>query len=186
MAKAIAFMLLLYFGMALAIGILAGGGGYAATSLTEAVDEDDATLKVVSTDGFLDTDYIEFSDGEKVLYTGTTAPPFDVFIGFTGCTRGYGDTTATAHAAGTMIYTTSASTINNAMGFNVAATVDSMGWWSIFTVPASFLFVTAPRMLMMPYQLFTDDLVIFAVILVIIQVAVVITVAMSFIGARRV
>ena len=49
-------MLLLYFGMALAIGILAGGGGYAATSLTEAVDEDDVTLEVVSTDGFLDAD----------------------------------------------------------------------------------------------------------------------------------
>ena len=57
MAKAIAFMLLLYFGMALSVGVLAGGSGYAATSLTEAVDEDDVTLKVVSTDGFLDTDY---------------------------------------------------------------------------------------------------------------------------------
>jgi len=186
MAKAIAFMLLLYFGMALAIGILAGGGGYAATSLTEAVDEDDATLKVVSTDGFLDTDYIEFSDGEKVLYTGTTAPPFDVFIAFTGCTRGYEDTTKIAHAAGTMIYTTSASTVNNAMGFNIAATVDSMGLWSIVTVPAQFLYKTMPRLLVMPYQLFTGDLVIFAVILVIIQMAVVITIGMSFIGARRV
>jgi len=186
MAKAIAFMLLLYFGMALAIGVLAGGGGYAATSLTEAIDEDTATLQVVSTNGFLDTDYIEFSDGEKVLYTGMTAPPFDVFIAFTGCTRGYEGTTATAHAEGAMVYTTSASTVNNAMGFNIAATVDSMGMWSILTVAWNFATKTVPRLLMMPYQLFTGELVIFAVILVIIQIAVVITIGMSFIGARRV
>ena len=178
-AKAIAFMLLLYFGMALAIGVLAGGGGYAATSLTEAVDEDDATLAVVSTNGFLDTDYIELKD-EKVLYTGRTA------ISFTGCTRGYNESTAIVHAEGTMVYTTSASTVNNAMGFNIAATVDTMGMWSILTVPWNFATKTVPRLLMMPYQLFTGDLVIFAVILVIIQVAVVITIGMSFIGARRV
>ena len=178
-------MLLLYFGMALAIGILAGGGGYAATSLAAAVDEDDVTLEVVSTDGFLDADYIEFSDGEKVLYTGTTTPPLDVYA-FTGCTRGHEGTTAIAHPIGTMVYTTSASTVNNAMGFNIAATVDSMGMWSILTVPWNFVTKTVPRLLLMPYQLFTGDLVIFAVILVIIQVAIVITIAMSFIGARRV
>ena len=185
MAKAIAFMLLLYFGMALAIGILAGGGGYAATSLTEAVDEDDATLEVVSTEGFLDTDYIEFSDGEYVLYTGTTTPPFDVFA-FTGCTRGYNGTTATAHPIGTMVYTTSASTVNNAMGFNIAATVDTMGTWSILTVPWNFATKTLPRLLIIPYQLFRDDLAIFAVVLVLIQMSIVITIGMSFIGARRV
>ena len=178
MAKAIAFMLLLYFGMALAIGVLAGGGGYAATSLTAGIDEDDATLAVVSTNGFLDTDYIELKD-EKVLYTGRTA------TAFTGCTRGY-ESTAIVHATGTMVYTTSASTVNNAMGFNIAATVDSMGTWSIITVPWNFATKTVPRLLMMPYQLFTGDLVIFAVILVIIQVAIVITIGMSFIGARRV
>lgn len=186
MAKAIAFMLLLYFGMALCVGILAGGGGFAATSLTEAVDEDDTILKVVTTDGFLDTDYIEFSDGEKILYTDLTAPPFTVYIGFINCVRGYEGTTATIHPAGTMVYTTSASTINNAMGFNVAATVDSMGLWSILTVPWNFATKTIPRLLIMPYQLFRGDLVIFAVVLVIIQVAIVITIAMSFIGARRV
>jgi len=180
MGKAIAFVLLLYFGMALSVGILAGGGGYAATSLTDAVDEDSAILEVVSTSGFLDTDYIEFSSGEKVLYTGTTD------ISFTGCTRGYEGTTANEYAVGTMIYTTSASTINNAMGFNIAATIDSMGTWSIITVPFNFLVKTMPRLLMMPYQLFRGDLAIVAVILVLIQMAIVITIAMSFIGARRV
>ena len=173
-------MLLLYFGMALAIGVLAGGSGYAATSLTAGIDEDDVTLAVVSTDGFLGTDYVEFSNGEYVLYTGKTATQF------TGVTRGYNGTTATAHAAGALVYTTSASTVNNAMGFNIAATVDSMGTWSIITVPWNFATKTLPRLLIMPYQLFTDDLAIIAVVLVIIQMAIVITIGMSFIGARRV
>ena len=185
MAKAIAFMLLLYFGMALSVGVLAGGSGYAATSLTADIDEDDVTLEVISTDGFLDTDYLEFSNGEYVLYTGTIAPPFGD-IAFTGCTRGYNGTTATVHPVGTMIYTTSASTVNNAMGFNIAATVDTMGTWSIITVPWNFATKTIPRLLIMPYQLFTEDLVIIAVVLVIIQMAVVIVIGMSFIGARRV
>jgi len=180
MAKAIAFMLLLYFGMALGVGILAGGGGYAATSLTEAVDDDDATLKVVSTSGFLSSaDYVEIKD-EKVLYTGKTNTTF------TGCVRGYDGSTASAYPAGTMVYTTSAATVNNALGFNIAATVDTMGLWSIITVPFNFLYKTVPRLLVMPYQLFRGDLVIVATILVIIQAAIVITIALSFIGARRV
>jgi hypothetical protein len=181
MAKAIAFMLLLYFGMALSVGIIAGGGGYAATSLTADVDADDIILPVASTNGFMGSaDYIEFSDGEKVLYNGTTA------VSFTDCTRGYEGTTPIAHPEGTMVYTTSASTINYAMGFNIAATADTMGVWSVVTIPFMFFTRTLPRLVIMPYQLFTGDLIILAVILVIIQIAIVIAMAMSFIGARRV
>lgn len=179
-AKAIASMLLLYFSMALCVGIVAGGGGFAATSLTEVVAADDLTLPVISTSGFLSSaDYVEIK-GEKVLYAGTTA------TSFTECVRGYDGTTAQAYPAGTMVYSTSASTVNNAIGFNIAATVDSMGLWSIITIPFMFLTRTLPQLLLMPYQLFKGDLVIIAVILVLIQVAVAITIAMSFIGARRV
>lgn len=180
MAKAIAFMLLLYFGMALCVGMLAGGGGYAATSLTADIDADDSTMPVVSTNGFLSSaDYVEIKD-EKILYVDTTD------TSFTGCVRGYEGTTAKTYPAGTMVYTTSASTVNNAMGFNIAATVDTMGLWAIITIPFNFLIKTVPQLLLMPYQLFRGDLVIMATILVLIQVAVVITIAMSFIGARRV
>jgi len=180
-AKAVAFMLLLYFGMSLCVGILAGGGGYAATSLTADIDADDNTLPVVSTSGFLDSaDYIEFSDGEKVLYDSITNTSFE------DCTRGYEGTMPEVHPEGTMVYTTSANTINNAIGFNIAATVDTMGLWSIITVPFNFFIKTMPRLLLMPYQLFRGDLMIVAVVLVLIQVAIVITIAISFIGARRV
>ena len=115
-----------------------------------------------------------------MLYAGVTA------TSFTGCTRGYEGTTAAGHEEGAMVYTTSASTVNNALGFNIAATVDTMGLWSIVTVPFLFFAKTLPQLLLMPYQLFRGDLIIIAVILVLIQVAIVITIAMSFIGARRV
>lgn len=182
MAKAIAFMLLTYLMMALGVGILAGGGGYAATSLTADIDDNNPTLPVVSTAGFLDgTDYVEIGS-EKILYTGTTIAPDT----FTGCTRGHQDTVAVAHPDGATVYTTSASVVNSALGFNIAATVDSMGLWSIITVPFMFLFKTMPQLLIMPYQLFTGELMIIAAVLVLIQVAIVITIGMSFIGARRV
>lgn len=179
MAKMIAFMLMLYLGMALCVGILAGGGGYSVTDLTSDITSDAVVIDVTSTEGFTAPDYVEIGD-ETVLCTGTTA------TSFTGCTRGCNGTTATTHSDGDSCYTTSASTINDVLGFNVAATVDSMGVWSIITVPFNFFFKTIPRLLLMPYKLFTGDLVIFAVILVIIQVAIVIAIAMSFIGARRV
>ena len=156
-------MLLLYFGMSLCVGVLAGGGGYASTSLTADIDADDNTIPVISTSGFLSSaDYVEFGDGEKVLYGSITNTSFE------DCTRGYGNTTPEARLEGAMVYTTSASTVNNAMGFNIAATVDTMGVWSIVTVPFNFLTTTVPRLLLMPYQLFRDDLMIIAVILVII------------------
>lgn len=179
MAKAIAFMLLVYLFVAIGVGIIAGGGGVAATDLTVAVDDDDVTLQVTSTSNFLSADYIELGN-EKVFYTGTTDTTF------TGCTRGYDGTTAASHVVGTMVYTTSASVINSAMGFNVAATVDSMGLWSIVTIPFYFFVRTLPNLMLMPYQLFTGDLVIVAIIMVCIQAAVVIVLAISFTGARRV
>ena len=180
MAKAIAFMLLLYFGMALVVGILAGGGGYSATSLTAPIDADDDMLSVVSTNGFLSSaDMIEIKD-EKILYDSLTN------VSFEDCTRGFEGTTPDSYPTGTMVYTTSASVVNSAMGFNIAATADTMGMWSIVTIPVMFLVKTVPRLLMMPYQLFRGDLVIIAVVLVLIQAAIVITIAMSFIGARRV
>lgn len=179
MAKAIAFMLLLYFSMALGVGILAGGGGYASTSLTAPVDNDDVTFNVTSTAGFLGTDYVEIGQ-EVILYTGKTANSF------TGITRGCDSTTPQAYAIGAMVYTSAAGTVNSTLGFNIAATVDTMGLWSIITVPFQFLFVTIPKLLVMPYQLFRGELVIFAAILVMIQAAIVIAIAMSFIGTRRV
>lgn len=180
MAKAIAFMLLLYFGMALCVGILAGGGGYAATSLTADIGDDDDTLQVVSTDGFLSSeDYVEV-EGEKILYDSLTNTTFE------DCTRGYESTKAESHSTGAMVYTTSASTINYALGFNIAATADTMGLWSIIAIPFYFFTKTLPRLVVMPYQLFSGDLMIIAVILVIIQIAIVITIALSLIGSRRV
>lgn len=172
-------MIILYLGMALCVGVLAGGGGIAATDLTSAVDEDDVVLAVTSTDSFLSSDYVVLGN-ENVLYTGKTA------ASFTGCTRGYGGTIPAEHSIGTMVYTTSASVVNNALGFNIAATVDTMGLWSIITVPFFFFVKTLPQLLIMPYQLFRGELVIFALFLLAIQIAIVITITISFTGARRV
>lgn len=179
MAKAIAFMLVAYLIMAVGVGILAGGGGVSATDLTLAVDDDDVTLQVTSTSGFATADDVVLG-GEKIAYTGKTATTF------TGCTRGYGGSTPAAHSVGATVYSTSANVINSAMGFNVASTVDSMGMWSILVIPAQFLVFTLPHLLMMPYQLFSGDLMLIAIFLVLVQVAIGIVIALQVLGARRV
>jgi len=178
MAKTITFCLLLYLGIALCVGILAGGGGYAITSLTAAVDEDDVILEVTSTSGFLSSDYVEFG-GEKTLYTDKTATTF------TGCIRGCEGTTAEDHPVGTGVYTTSAHVINSALGFSIGATVDTMGLWSIIVIPTRVLLALLGT-LIMPYQLFRNDLVIFAAVLALIEAGIFTAIALAVLGARRV
>ena len=63
------------------------------TKLTQAAQPTDTTLYVVSTEGFPDSGVLLIGN-EKISYSGKTSNSF------TGCTRGYGDTTAQYHEEG--------------------------------------------------------------------------------------
>ena len=138
--KAIAFFLaaLILFGMFMAV--LNGGGGIADTNLTSTISSSNVTLPVVSTNGFLNSDYIYIGD-EEIMYTGTNA------TAFTGCERGFGVSSAVPHSAGAAVYTGEVSSINQALGFNIGQIVTSLGPLSIIIIPFNFLTVTVPRMI---------------------------------------
>lgn len=182
MAKLVTFFLIVFTGMAILSGIMEGGGGIVATQLNGDLTAAATTVIVDDVDGYLSADYIVIGD-EQILYTGTTTAPSPRF---TGCTRGYGGTEAVAHADDSRVYTASASAINNALGFNIAATADSMGLWATITVPWNFLSKTMPRIIMLNWSFLAGELAILAYFFFAAAAGLIITLALYLAGGRRV
>lgn len=111
-----------------------GEFGLAATELAIAVDENDTTITVDDTTGFLTVDYIVVGQ-ENMCYTGKTATTF------TGVTRGCKETEAENHATNTRVYNEGTNVINNMIGFNIAEATSTAG---VIRVPF-MLATTIPR-----------------------------------------
>ena len=165
-------------GCGVLVGIVAGGGGVVTTLLASNVTNNATILVVDSTDDFLDEDYVIIG-AEKVFYTGTTDTQF------TGCDRGYDDTTAATHVTGDRVYTATASSINYAMGFNIVAVQDELGWLSIIAIPVMFFIRTIPQIFRMTTTLLTGDLAIISWFFYAMAAAFMITLAMAIIGGMR-
>jgi hypothetical protein len=183
MSKLITAFGLLALGMALLGSILNGGGGIVAVELTADITAADTTIKVVTTNDFLDVpmsnDYITIGN-EELTYTGITATTF------TGVTRGINGTTATSHITGDILYSAESSVVNSAMGFNMAATVDSMGLWAIPAIPIMFFIKTIPMWFKTMVQLLNGDLAILSYVFFVALMGFIITIALQLAGGRRV
>lgn len=140
MGKWTVAIFIMYFICAVVSAIAEGGGGINTTDLTANESADDATLNVTSTTGFLNADYVWIGN-EKILYTGKTGTTF------TGCTRGYDDTTAVSHASGSYVYSEASNVMNAAMGFNLAELSSAQGIMAIPTMVWQFLTVSVPRVI---------------------------------------
>lgn len=179
MSKLITAFLFLLIGASILSAVMEGGGGIVTTRLNGPITDADTTITVDSTTDYLDADYIIIGD-EKVLYTGTTATEF------TGCSRGYDGTEAVAHADNAIVYTADSSAVNNALGFSVAATSDTMGMWAAITIPFYFLTKTIPRIVMMNYSFLSGNLAIIGWFFFAAAGGLVITFALYLAGGRRV
>ncbi len=142
------FLMLSFISMVMEVG----SGGLAATSLTATIDDDDVTLLVTTTDGFLASDFVYIGD-EAMTYLAVTP------TSFTGVTRGVRGTTAEAHGSGSQVYSPETSAINSGLGFNIASTQASSGGFNAFQIAKQFFFVTVPRAVMWDYSFFTGELV---------------------------
>lgn len=179
MSKLITFFMFMFIGATILSAVMEGGGGVVSTPLTASIDNDDTTLSVTSTSNFLDEDYVYIGD-EKIYYTGTTTNSF------TGCTRGYDGSNAVAHGAGSMVYTKGASTLNNALDFDVATTADSMGVWATITIPYYFLTKSLPNIIAMNFSFLTGDMAIIGLLFFAMGTGLIITIAISLAGGRRI
>lgn len=132
MAKLIASYMLIFLLFAYFSSIAEGGGGIVATRLTAGVDEDDTILTVATTQGFLALDSVIIND-EEIAYNGITA------VQFQNCVRSHRGTTAEAHSADELVYSTGASVINRALGFNVISTGEAYGTLAVIGTTIGFL-----------------------------------------------
>ena len=142
MNKLIAAFMLFYLVNVILDAVMASGGGMATTHLTAGITDSATTVNVLSTSGFLSSDVITIGD-EKIRYTGRTGTTFTVPAGG----RGYDGTDARAHASGSKAYSTSTSTINSALGFNVASTGATVGTVDMMVAVQSFFFTTLPKLI---------------------------------------
>jgi hypothetical protein len=172
------FFLLLFIFSAFLSSIMEGGAGFAATKLSAPAAANAATISVDSTAGFLTADYIIIGD-EQILYTGITP------LTFTGCTRGHNGTTAVAHNTDESVYTSDASAINTAMGFNINATRDAYGAAAIVAVPINFFRYTIPHIVSMNFSFMTGELAILSWFFFGSGIAFIITLAISIVGGLR-
>jgi hypothetical protein len=97
-----------------------GESGIAATTLSATIDENDTTITVASTTGFLDVDYLIIGE-ENLCYTAVIANTF------TGITRGCNNTEPNDHVAGTRVYNEATGLLNTLVGFNIAEAMSSVG-----------------------------------------------------------
>lgn len=179
MQKAITFFLVMLIGCSVLGAIMRGGGGIVAAALSDDITAVNTTIPMESTTDYLSQDYVIIGE-EKVLYTGKT----DTTL--TGCTRGYDGTDEEAHSEGDLVYTADASAVNNALGFNIAAITDSMGFWGTITIPFRFLFQTLPRIARMNMAFLTGSLAIIGWIWFAMAAGFFITLALTLAGGRRV
>lgn len=179
MSKLTTFFIFLFIGCTILSAVMEGGGGVVSVALATTIDDDDTTLEVASTTDFLDSDWVMIGT-EKISYTGRTATTF------TGCTRGYDGTTARSHASGEIVYTKGASVVNNALGFNVAATADSMGWWATITIPFYFLTRSLPNIVAMNFSFLSGDLAVIGLLFFAAGAGLIITIALQLAGGRRI
>lgn len=174
--------LLMTFGILLLItgvlsGIYAGGGGVVAVALAEDVTDTDVVLLVEDTTDYLSADVVTLG-GEHIAYSSTNA------TAFLGCTRGYDDTTAASHAAGSMVYTMTANAVNNIFGFNIALTTESLGLLAVPVVLGSFFAITIPYLITLNINFLTGDLAILGAVFLISGGMFLITLALVVFGRR--
>ena len=167
MSKIITALAVLFVIFTFINGIYENGGGIAATELNGAIDDDDTTITVDSTVGFLSADAIVIGD-EQIAYTGTTA------TSFTGCTRAYDQTDAEEHEDNSRAYTLSTNIINQSLGFNVASTSSTVGALSVATLTWGFLTTALPNMIVWDFAFLQGQMIIFRYILIAASIGVVV------------
>ena len=119
--------------ISIAGGVAAGQIDFATTTLTVAIDEDDAVLTVYDTTGLPETGVVVLEDEHigyshktsTTLYGSATAP----------LVRGAEGTEAASHAAGTFVSTVPGAMMGMSMAYNVVVLTDIAGPRAVVVAP---------------------------------------------------
>lgn len=145
----VSFLVIFFIGSLLAF-ICEGKGGLKATQLEYNVDASSHVLYVSSTSGFDKVGVIYIED-EQIAYRGVTDNAF------LSCSRGYNGTVPATHAAGKRIYTSDASALNRAMGFDVVRISSAGGLTAFPLVAGGFVIHTLPKLITFDFSFLQGD-----------------------------
>lgn len=142
MHKLLTTFLMIFIGTSILAAVMQGGGGIVSTTLAQNITANATSIPAASTSIFADKDIIRIGS-EEILYLSKNS------TAFFADTRGYDDTEAETHEAGTRIYSAEASAINDALGFNIGVTIETGGMWGLITLPINFFTKTLPHLIML-------------------------------------
>ncbi len=177
MGNRITFFFILFALCSVLSGFMAGGDGYAITTLSNPMAIGDVTADVATTGGFLASGSTFWIDNEQIAYVDGSAA-----TEFTGLTRGYGGTTAAAHATNAKVYTEDANTMAYALGFDMAKTITNSGPLAFIVVPMAFLLTTLLRLIEFNWIFMQGDLMWLGIIFFGSAVGLIISIGMSLLS----
>lgn len=183
MGKAVTSFALFWLVMMFVAAGIAGSSPVVSTRLTSALAAGATTINVASTTGFPSAGVLVIGL-EKIGYAKKTAT---TFIGTAGqpLVRGMSDTTDTTHAVGFAVRTLAGSTLNSSMDYNVALISDSAGLMAFITVPLA-IFNILKNFFTMPLSFIGTDLAFITYIWIAAGLGLVVSIAISMAGGRRV
>ncbi len=170
--------------MSLAGGVMQGSTiSVATTELTVAIDDDDDTITVISTNGFPDTGFITIID-ERIGYASKTANTFGGNLA-QPLVRGASGTEAVAHSIGEDVRTIESSMLNQSMGYKLAVLSDPSGVIAFVTIPFAFISLIL-SFFVLPLGFLGTDLEILTYLWGVLSLGVIVGLAITLVGGRRV
>lgn len=183
MGKAIMFMLFVWVIVSIAGGVVEGSTTMAATVLTVAIDDDDTTITVSSTNGFPDTGFIVIGD-ERIGYATTSNTTFEGAFA-SPLVRGAQDTEAVSHSVGEIVRTVENSMLNQSIGYKLAVLSDSSGLLAFVTIPFQLLSLLG-TFFTLPLAFLGTDLEILTYIWGVLSIGIIVAIGIALAGGRRV
>ena len=177
------FLMFMWICVCLAGGVVAGNVQFVQTTLTAAIDEDDATITVKSTEGLPSTGIVVI-ENEHVGYSGKTSTTLYGSLA-SPVVRGAQGTEATEHATGVAVTTVPGSLLNSSAEYNIATLADAAGIQAFVTVPLA-LFRLVGEFFFLPLGFLGTNLAIISYLWMVIAVGMIVALAVSMAGGRRV
>ena len=183
MGKAFTFFAFVWLIVCIAGGVVQGSVNVASTSLTVAIDADDDTISVRSTEGFPEPGIIVIGD-ERIAYSDITGNNFGETLG-KPLVRGTDDTEAVAHAVGAGVRTVESGMMNTSVTYNIAVIADASGLWGAVTIGLAILRILG-SFFILPISYLGTDLAIIGIIWWCMVAGMIISLGLALAGARRV
>lgn len=180
MAKMITFFATGMLVISLWGAVMKSGGGIATTALAASISDTATTITVDSTENFLSLDVVTIGS-EDILYSSKDATHF--YVAADG--RGYNGTLAKAHRTDTTVYTQTAGIVNQMSNYNISKIVDATGFWAALNIPLAFLSLLV-NFLTAGLDFLGSDLQIVSYVWMLMGLGLVISIALSLAGSRRV